>query len=173
MNAEATLKWPEKINDALITIKDALRQVHEVNAQLEAARKLSVKRPELTVQLELAEQFYIARRKALLDLEGPVSTLAGIREALATLLERAETERLTLEGRILLAEQSLRDGNKTTSIQDDIKSSLAEVTQRCEKISLTIHEIREVLQEYSLQYSKPHLKPDYDENQGLKQLEAG
>jgi hypothetical protein len=43
------------------------------------------------------------RKKVLLeDLEGPISTLAGISDALVSLLEHYETERLTLEGRLLL-----------------------------------------------------------------------
>jgi hypothetical protein len=158
LNAETSLQWPEKVNGALVAIKGALRQVAEVDAQIEAARQLKEARPELAKQLELTEKFYIARREALLDLEEPVSTLAGIREALASLLNRYETERFTLEGRPVL-EEHRNGGSSEASINagDEILPRLTEVSQRCEKIAVTIRQVKEALQEYSIFHSKAPL----------------
>jgi len=147
MNAESSLDWPGEVNRALVTIKDALRQVSEVDAQIKSAGQLRATRPDLTQQLELAEEFFIAKRKALLDLEGPVSTLAGISEALVSLLQRYETERGTLQGRLLVVEHD--SSNDTDSIRKELEPILAQVSQRYERIRVTIQEIREALHEYA------------------------
>jgi len=155
MNAESSLDWPDEVNRALVTIKDALRQVSEVDAQIKSAGQLRAARPDLTQQLELAEEFFIAKRKALLDLEGPVSTLAGICEALVSLLQRYETERGTLQGRLLVVEHD--SSNDTDSIRKELEPILAQVSQRCERIRVTIQEIRGVLHEYASEYSRERL----------------
>lgn len=151
MNAESSLKWPDTVNTALVIVKDSLRQVAEVDDQLEASRQLKIARPELAKQLELAEKFYVARRRELLDLEESISTLVGIREALASLLDRYETERYTVEGRLLLSKNSMygRDAKSDADVPRELGARLSEVSQRCLKIATTVQEIREALQEYS------------------------
>ena len=150
-NKTTSLKWPQVVNDALATIKDALRQVHEIDVQIEATRKLIAKRTGDIIQLKLAEKFYKDQRKSLLDLEGPVSIIAGIRHALAITLER-EVERLTLEGSFIAVKQL--DGNNSLTIKDEIGSKFTLSAQRCQRISLTLQEIKEVLWEYSAEYSE-------------------
>ena len=151
MNSESNVIWPEEVNNALITLKHALRQVQEANAQIEAARALRIARPQHARQLDLAEQFYIARRKELLDIEDTVATLAGIRKALANLRDCYQAERLTLEGRLLLTENTSGGGDSEASsrLRDEIGSRLIDVSQRYERVAATIQEIREALREYS------------------------
>src|SRR3989442_14986353 len=93
-----SLRSPAEVNICLAAIKEALRQVTQVDAQIEAAR-----RSDLAKQINLAEEFYVAERERLVDLED-VSALSRFYEGLASLLEQYQTERLTLECRQLLVE---------------------------------------------------------------------
>jgi len=149
MNAESSLRSPAEVKTCLAAIKEALRQVTQVDAQIEVARQLKVARPELRKQLKLAEEFYVAERERLLDLEDLVSALSRFYEGLASLLEQYQTERLTLECRQLLVDNSELDDTDTVSIKEEGRFMLPQLTRRCEKVALTIQEIKEVLDEYS------------------------
>jgi hypothetical protein len=50
LNAESSLRWPEEVNRALMTIKAALRQVKQADGEIETARKFKVTRPEHSKQ---------------------------------------------------------------------------------------------------------------------------
>src|SRR2546426_11627794 len=148
MNAESSLRSPAEVNTCLAAIKEALRQVTQVDAQIEVARQLKATRPDLAKQLNLAEEFYVAERERLLDLED-VSTLSRFYEGLASLLEQCQTERLTLECRQLLVENGGFDSSDAVSIREEGRFMLPQLTQRCEKVDATIQEVRQVLDEYS------------------------
>lgn len=45
-NAESNLDWPSVVNTALVTVKNALRDVAEINLQIELAKKLRQESPE-------------------------------------------------------------------------------------------------------------------------------
>ena len=165
MNAESSLRSPAEVNTCLAAIKETLRQVTQVDAQIEAARQLKAVRPELAKQLKLAEEFYVAERERLLDLEDLVSALSLFSEELSSLLEQYERERLTLECRQLLVENGGFDSPDIVSIREEGRFMLPQLTQRCEKVVVTLQEIREVLDEYSSTLSDVRLH-------GLKQRES-
>ena len=165
MNAESSLRSPAEVNTCLAAIKEALRQVTQVDAQIEVARQLKATRPDLAKQLNLAEEFYVAERERLLDLEDLVSALSRFYEGLASLLEQYERERLTLECRQLLVENGGFDSPDIVIIREEGRFMLPQLTQRCEKVVVTLQEIREVLDEYSSTLSDVRLH-------GLKQRES-
>ena len=164
MNAESSLRSPAEVNTCLAAIKETLRQVTQVDAQIEVARQLKATRPDLAKQLNLAEEFYVAERERLLDLED-VSALSRFYEGLASLLEHYERERLTLECRQLLVENGGFDSPDIVSIREEGRFMLPQLTQRCEKVAVTIQEIRHVLNEYSSALSDDRLH-------GLEQRES-
>jgi len=138
------------MNTTLLAVKEALRQIIQIDTEMEAARQLKKVRPELIRQLELAEEFYLAERKRLLDLEDLIPNLTRLAEALTLLFEEYETERLTLVARSLtLAQCSNEASIDTVSSREEFRYMLPLLTQRCEKIGVTIQEIRQVLNEYS------------------------
>jgi len=76
----------------------------------------------LEKRLSLAEGFYRAQRMTLLNLEGPVSLLAGIREALVSLEQQYEQEKQSLEGRLLVlgAQHSAASYTRTGSYEKQV-----------------------------------------------------
>ena len=165
MNAESSLRSPAEVNTCLAAIKEALRQVTQVDAQIEVARQLKATRPDLAKQLNLAEEFYVAERERLLDLEDLVTPLSRFYEGLASLLEQYERERLTLECRQILLDNGGLNNSDTVSIREEGRFMLPQLTQRCEKVAVTMQEIRHVLNEYSSALSDDRLH-------GLEQRES-
>jgi hypothetical protein len=83
-----------------------------------------------------------------------VSTLAGIREALVSLLNHYEKERITLEGRLFLIEHGGDGDNSTHKAAAhgglEVQQRYALVLERCDRIRLITREIRQVLDEYAV-----------------------
>jgi flavodoxin len=88
-------------------------------------------------------------------------------DALVSLLERYEMERLTLKGRLYLA---VHEGNQDN--WDTMTASVGQVSQKCAKIEATIAAIRETLGgEYDA--AQGRILPDVQAAEGRYRYLAG
>lgn len=175
-NAQSSLKEPEEVNTILVTVKEALRQVSQINIELKSAKQLRTTRPDLNKQLDLAKEFYVAERnRLLLEIEDLIQRLNTISEGLVLLLEVHESEKATLQGRLLMVEHNDDSNNvDTVSIREEVRFMLPQLTQRCEKIAVTIQEINQVIHEYFCAVNGSSAAPDAEEKQEQKEaLQSG
>jgi hypothetical protein len=84
-----------------------------------------------------------------------VLTLSQALDGLIFKLRKYETERLTLDGRLLLLllDEHADNNKDKASIRQEVEPAIARVTQRSEKIAFTIQEIRQTLKEYASECS--------------------
>jgi hypothetical protein len=139
------------IDEAILNIKCALNRATELHNEIKAVRSLKkISCPEKISQLDLAEKFYIARRRAILNLQHLALELNQALEDGKILLKRYENDRDLLEGRIMAAKAS---GN--SKILSIATPEYEQVLNKIRKVSTTMLAIEETLKEYSAEYSRP------------------
>ena len=132
------------INKELLRLKERLADVIEVDEQIAAIKSLKLIKTEMTKQLEIAEQFYVYRKKCLLTLECVIISVTNYLRTRRLLIEQYQEELQVLQARLLAANESNNE-----KLGREIATRREYVSLQVEKIAIEVNEIEETLSQYS------------------------